>query len=305
MSLPKKLISIVGPTAIGKTSLAIEVANHFNTEIISADSRQFYQEMAIGTAKPSVEERAQAIHHFVDFLPVDKLYSAGDFERAAMLKITEIHEHKDVVVMVGGSGLYVNAVCLGLDDMPADIILRKKLKAELETDGFETLQSRLKELDPVGYEQMDHLNTQRVVRALEVCLTSGKPFSSFHKEQEKQRPFEVITIGLTADRQYIYDRINMRVDMMIETGLVHEVIHLQSKREENALKTVGYREIFEHLDGEINLPEAIEKIKKNTRNFAKRQLTWFKKQPATWFELSHLDTIIPFLESRITQKQDS
>lgn len=305
MSLPKKLISIVGPTAIGKTALAIEVANHFNTEIISADSRQFYHEMSIGTAKPSSEEQAQAIHHFVDFLPVDKLYSAGDFERGALEKIAEIHERNDVVVMVGGSGLYVNAVCLGLDDMPADISLRKKLMSQLETDGFESLQKRLKELDPAGYEQMDHLNTQRVVRALEVCMTSGKPFSSFRKEQVKQRPFEVITIGLTAERQYIYDRINERVDLMVEAGLVEEVISLKAKREENALKTVGYREIFEHLDGHMNLPEALEKIKKNTRNFAKRQLTWFKKQPVTWFELSDRAKIIPFLESEIANKQGS
>ncbi len=299
MSLPKKLISIVGPTAIGKTALAISVANHFQTEIISADSRQFYKDMSIGTAKPSEEELSTAPHHFVDFLPVDQLYSAGDFERDALAKIREIHQTKDIVVMVGGSGLYVNAVCLGLDDMPADIALRRQLMTKLNTDGLAPLQEQLKELDPIGYEQMDHMNTQRVVRALEVCLTSGRPFSSFHKDQSKQRPFEVITIGLTAERQLIYDRINARVDQMLEAGLVNEVKSLVSKREENALKTVGYREIFEFLDGDFALEDAVERIKKNTRNFAKRQLTWFKKQPTTWFDSSEFDSVIPYLESRM------
>jgi tRNA dimethylallyltransferase len=299
MSAPKKLISIVGPTAIGKTSLAIVVANHFQSEIISADSRQFYKDMSIGTAKPSEEELSKAPHHFVDFLPVDKLYSAGDFERDALLKISEIHQAKDVVVMVGGSGLYVNAVCLGLDDMPADIALRKQLMIQLDTDGLATLQGQLQELDPIGYEQMDHMNTQRVVRALEVCLTSGRPFSSFHKDQNKERPFDVITIGLTAERPLIYERINVRVDQMLEAGLVDEVKSLVPKREENALKTVGYREIFEFLDGDIEWEEAVERIKKNTRNFAKRQLTWFKKQPTTWFDSTEFDSVIPYLESRI------
>ncbi|MCD2259259.1 tRNA (adenosine(37)-N6)-dimethylallyltransferase MiaA [Psychroserpens luteolus] len=284
----KYLISIVGPTAIGKTALSIKLANYFNTEIISADSRQFYKEMQIGTAAPTPSELAAAPHHFIKHLSVENYYNVGAFENDAIALLKTLHEEHQVVIMVGGSGLYVNAVTKGLDDLPkVDIAIREQLNTRLQTDGLEVLQFQLKQLDPKAYQSIAIDNPQRVIRALEVCLSSGKPYSSFLKGKDKVRAFKTITIGLTADRAIIYDRINRRVDLMIDEGLIDEVKSLQSKQELNALNTVGYKELFKYLNGEWDLNFAISEIKKNTRRFAKRQLTWFKKNEDTlWFDYS-------------------
>lgn len=295
------LISIVGPTAIGKTRLAIDVAKHFNTEIISADSRQFYKEMSIGTAKPTPQELSEAPHHFVDFLPITELYSAGDFERNAIAKLDELFKTHPVVVMAGGSGMYVNAVCDGFDNLPdANLTIRKQLNEQIETEGIDPLLKQLEQLDPTYYNQVDRDNKQRVVRALEVCLSSGKPFSSFRKNTKVKRPFNIISIGLTWERTNIYDRINKRVDIMVNEGLIEEARRLYPQRDLNALQTVGYRELFAAFDGDCSVNEAIEQIKTNTRRFAKRQLTWFKRNAATtWFSREQLVDIIPFIEQEL------
>lgn len=297
----KYLVVVVGATAIGKTSTAIQLANHFNTEIISADSRQFFKEMAIGTAKPTTIELAQAKHHFVDFLSIHDRYSAGQFEKDAIAKIEELFREKNVVIVAGGSGLYVDAITKGIDDIPSNLSIREELNKRLEEEGIEALQQELKELDPTHFENSEVQNPQRVVRALEVCLATGKPYSSFRNNQPKERSFTTIKIGLTADREIIYERINKRVDIMIHQGLIEEVTSLQKSSDLNALNTVGYKELFNWLDGNISKEEAIELIKKNTRNFAKRQLTWFKKDTNTkWFDIEESNQIINYLNNRIT-----
>ena len=292
----KKLVVIVGPTAIGKTSLGIQLAKHFNTEIISADSRQFFQEMSIGTAKPTASELAQAPHHFVDNKSILERYSAGQFEKDAITKIESLFETNEVVIMVGGSGLYVDAVCNGIDDIPMDLNIRKNLNQRLEDEGLEVMQNELKELDPVSFSEVNLKNPQRVIRALEVCLASGKPYSAFKNKEKKKRPFEIIKIGLTAEREYVYERINLRVDLMMEEGLLDEVKTLLPHRELNALNTVGYKEWFKYLDGELSYDEASELLKKNTRNFAKRQFTWFRKDKSThWIEAPYFDKAIEII----------
>ncbi|WP_299277769.1 tRNA (adenosine(37)-N6)-dimethylallyltransferase MiaA [uncultured Psychroserpens sp.] len=289
------LISIVGPTAIGKTALSIKLASHFNTEIISADSRQFYNEMQIGTAAPTPSELAAATHHFIKHLSVDHYYNVGAFEKDAIALLDKLHQKHKVVVMVGGSGLYVNAVTKGLDDLPKiDVATRTLLNTRYQNEGLKPLQAQLKALDPKAYKTIAIDNPQRVIRALEVCLSSGKPYSSFLKGKDKTRAFKTITIGLTAERQNIYDRINQRVDLMITEGLLDEVKQLKPMQHLNALNTVGYKELFNYLDGTWDLEFAISEIKKNTRRFAKRQLTWFKKNENTiWFDYQYkLEAIV-------------
>ncbi|MDA9555261.1 tRNA (adenosine(37)-N6)-dimethylallyltransferase MiaA [Pelobium sp.] len=289
----KKLIVIVGPTAIGKTALAIEIAKEYQTEIISADSRQFYKEMSIGTAKPNAIELAQAKHHFIDSHSINEDVSVGSFEKEVIKKIEELFQIHDVLVMVGGSGLYINAVLYGFDEIPkADEALRNKLNKEIEEKGIADLQEKLKQLDPVYFSEVDINNPQRIIRALEVCISTGKPFSSYRKTEVKNRSFESILIGLDMDRAQLYERINLRVDEMIQNGLLDEVSFLQPYQHLNALKTVGYSEVFKYLNGEWTLEQAIDKIKQNTRNFAKRQLTWFRKYPEIhWFEPSNKEDI--------------
>lgn len=292
------LFVVIGPTAIGKTSLSIQIARHFNTHIISADSRQFFREMSVGTAKPSPEELASAPHHFVDFLSVGEDYSAGQFEREALAKMESLFPKHPQLVMVGGSGMYVNAVCNGLDKLPRSLEIRNELMSRLSKEGLSTLFEELNELDPDYAREVDSQNPQRVIRALEVCLESGNPFSSFRKNQSAERPFNIVKIGLTAEREVVNARIEKRVDQMIKNGLVPEVEALLPFKDLNALKTVGYREIFEFLDQKHSLDEAIENIKKNTRQFAKRQMTWFKKDSDTkWFDISETDQVIPYLDS--------
>ncbi len=296
----KNLIAVVGPTAIGKTDLAIKLAQHFQTEIISADSRQFYREMSIGTAKPSVAELSAAKHHFINSHSVTEDYTVGDFEQDALVLLTGLFQKHDFVVLAGGSGLFVKAVTEGFDDLPkAAPGLRDELNGRLLREGLKPLQEQLKSLDPVYYAEVDTNNPQRIIRALEVCLTTGKPFSSFRRQQSRQRDFNVIKIGLNADRPLLYERINSRVDNMIGEGLVNEVKSLLPFRNRNALNTVGYSEIFSYFDNKISLAEAIEQIKQNTRRFAKRQLTWFRRdEEIEWFKPEAVAEIIAYIEKK-------
>lgn len=281
----KTLIAIVGPTAVGKTTMAIQLAQHFDTEIISADSRQFYREMNIGTAKPSTIELSEAKHHFINSHTIEDDYSAGDFERDALNKIESLFETKDFVILVGGSGLFVKAVCEGLDNLPKALPeVREQLNKRFETEGIEPLQAYLKEVDPIYYGQVDISNVQRVIRALEVFETTRLPFSNFLNHTKSHRSFNIITIGLNMDRAALYERINMRVDLMVKEGLLEEVKSLISYQHKPALMTVGYSEIFAFLAGSITWEEAVDKIKQNSRRYAKRQLTWFKKDKNTiWY----------------------
>ena len=295
------LISIVGPTAIGKTSLSIALAQAFNTEIISADSRQFFREMNIGTAVPSSEEIAAVPHHFIQHISVEDPYSVGDFERDALQKLEQLFQSHQKVIMVGGSGLYVDAVTKGLDEFP-DIApeIRNTLNDVYASQGLSALQEKLRHLDPEYFSEVDKENPHRLIRALEVCLGTGKPYSSFRSKKTAQRPFKSLLIGLTAEREVIYDRINRRVDFMMEQGLLQEVQALVARKDLNALNTVGYKEIFQYLEGKYSLEEAVAEIKKNTRRFAKRQLTWFRKNTdIQWFDYkTPVAEIVDFIQDR-------
>jgi tRNA dimethylallyltransferase len=297
----KVLVVIVGPTAVGKTDLCVDLAQSIGCDIISCDSRQFYKEMNIGTAKPTKEEKRDVIHHFIDSHSVAHLYSAGDFERDVEVFLEEYFKKKDVILMTGGSGLFVQAVIQGLDDMPdAPLELREKLMQRLSAEGVETLANELKVLDPITYGQIDISNSQRVVRALEVCLSTGQPYSSFKTKKEKKHPYKILKIGLERDRDKLYERINRRVDLMLESGLVEEVKSLSSFRDQNALKTVGYKEVFSFLDGEIEYYNMVELLKRNTRRYAKRQLTWFKnKDNFEWFDAQDFGKIKAFIFENI------
>ncbi|WP_417867634.1 tRNA (adenosine(37)-N6)-dimethylallyltransferase MiaA [Xanthomarina gelatinilytica] len=293
--MTKTLISIVGPTAIGKTALSIELANVFNTEIISADSRQFFKEMQIGTAAPTPSELAQAKHHFIHHKSVEDDYNVGAFEKDALHLLKQLFKTHDTVIMVGGSGLYVDAVTQGLDHFPkVPASIREQLNKQFKEEGLQALQEQLKTLDPNSYTHIAIDNPQRVIRALEVSIGSGKPYSSFLNKAKNKRDFKTLSIGLTAERDIIYNRINNRVDLMMEQGLLTEVKNLQDKKHLNALNTVGYKELFKYLDGEWTLDFAVSEIKKNSRRFAKRQLTWFrKKEDILWFDYkTPLETII-------------
>jgi tRNA dimethylallyltransferase len=282
----KNLITVVGPTAIGKTALSLKLAKQYNAPIISCDSRQFYKETTIGTAVPTAEEQAQAPHYFIQDRSIFDDYNVGQFERDALEKLDELFENHNVVIMVGGSGMYVDAVLKGLDYFPEiNPDIRKQLNLDLEENGISTLQDRLKELDPETFVSIDIDNPHRVIRALEVCLGSGATYSSFKNKPKEPRNFNSIKIGIKADREIIYNRINRRVDIMIKEGLLNEAKAVYSNKELNALQTVGYRELFSYFDDEFTLEFAISEIKKNTRRFAKRQITWFKKDTETiWFD---------------------
>lgn len=299
----KLLISIVGPTAIGKTSLSIKLAQYFNTSIISCDSRQFYKEMQIGTAAPTPNELNTVKHYFIHNKSVKDNYTVGEFELEAIDKLNQLFSNNDIIVMVGGSGLYANAVIEGLDEFP-DIKeeVRENLNVELKNNGLRSLQEKLKSLDPKSYNTIALDNPHRVIRALEVCIGTGLPYSSFLNKEKKERNFNVLTIGLEAERALIYKRINLRVDQMIEEGLLNEVQKLRPFKSRNALNTVGYKEIFKFYEGEWTLDHAISEIKKNTRRFAKRQLTWFRKNKETlWFGYNTpVEEIIKIIETKKT-----
>ncbi len=297
----KTLIVIVGPTAIGKTSLAIQLARHFKTEIVSADSRQFFKEMEIGTAKPSTEELAAAPHHFINSHSIQTLFSTGDFEIEAMKTITSLFKNHDQVIMVGGSGLYINAVCNGLDDLPeTDLSVREHLNRVFAEQGLEEIKDQLREADPEYYDKVDQANPQRMIRGLEFFLSTGTKLSSHLTNSKKVRPFNIVKIGLNMDRSLLYRQINHRVDLMMEAGLLDEVRRLVPYKGLNALNTVGYSELFRYLDAELTLQEAVEQIKQNTRRFAKRQLTWFRKDPDTqWFEPNAYPAILSYLLKKL------
>jgi tRNA dimethylallyltransferase len=305
------LIVIVGPTAVGKTALSILIAKLFSCPIISADSRQFYKEMNIGTAKPNIEEMQGIMHYFINSHSVTDNYNVGKFEKDAILLLDDLFKTHDTLVMVGGSGLYINAICDGLDELPeADITVRNKIDLLFKTEGIEGLQQKLKQLDLDYYNQVDLNNTRRISRAIEICLVGGKPYSSLRKEKFKARNFKSIKIGLNTSREFLYEKINRRVDEMMEKGLLQEVEKLNIYKELNSLQTVGYKELFTYLDSVKNgnlltedsakllLTTAIDLIKQNTRHFAKRQLTWFKKdQEIKWFEPQEIDLIIAHLKA--------
>jgi tRNA dimethylallyltransferase len=297
----KQLITIVGPTAIGKTALSIILANHFKCEIISCDSRQFFKEMTIGTAVPSSSELAAAPHHFLQNKSIFENYTVGDFEKEAIKKIDELFLTNDYVLLVGGSGLYVNAILKGFDEFPEiDPAIREAVNKQYEKLGIVYLQEQLKKLDLEYYQTITKdnpqtlQNPQRMMRFVEVCIGAGHPYSSFLNQKKKERIFTSTLIGLEAQRNILYNRINQRVDIMINEGLVAEAKGLYVNKELNALQTVGYRELFSHLDGDFSLAVAIEEIKKNTRRFSKRQLTWFKRDENTkWFDFeTPYETII-------------
>ena len=286
------LITIIGPTAIGKTSLSIALAQHFGCDIVSCDSRQFFKEMRIGTAVPSEEELASATHHFIQNKSIFENYTVGDFEKEAIAKLDKLFQKNNIQIMVGGSGLYVDAILKGFDDFPEiNNLVREKINTDFEELGIDYLQQELKKLDADFYQNIETenpqtlQNPQRMKRFVEVCIGTGKPYSSFLNQKKNQRNFTPIIIGLEAEREIIYDRINQRVDIMINEGLVEEAESLLPNKQLNALQTVGYRELFDYFNGKISLDFAIEEIKKNTRRFSKRQLTWFKRtENAKWFD---------------------
>lgn len=274
------LINVVGPTAIGKTKLAIALANHFNTEILSADSRQFYKELSIGTAAPSAEELAAAPHHFIQDRSITEDYNVGAYERDALEKLDILFKKYQIVIAVGGSGLFIDAINKGLHSFPkVDPKVKEEVANSYTTYGLTYLQEKLKDLDPTYYNKVDLSNHTRLLRALEVSISSGKPYSSFLEQEKAPRKFKSIYIGLNAEREVLYNRINKRVDIMMANGLMEEVKSVAAYRHHNALQTVGYKEIFQYLDEELSLEQAIEEIKKNSRRYAKRQITWFKRNP--------------------------
>lgn len=297
----KTLIVIVGPTGSGKTDLSIGVAQHYACPIISTDSRQFYRGIPIGTAQPTVEELALVEHHFIASHALEDDFNCGAYEVAALARLEELFQRHDVVVAVGGSGLYIKALTEGMDDLPeVDPELRSSLAARLKAEGLEPLAELLRELDPAFYEVVDRKNPARVLRALEVCLTTGKPYSSLRTGVRQKREFNIVKIGTQMQREVLYDRIDRRVDMMIDLGLEQEAREVYHLRHLNSLQTVGYREMFDYFDGKTTCEKAIELIKRNSRRYAKRQMTWFRRdEEIAWFSPSEREKILQYLDSKI------
>ncbi|MFY8078205.1 MAG: tRNA (adenosine(37)-N6)-dimethylallyltransferase MiaA [Flavobacteriales bacterium] len=275
----KKVVAISGPTGVGKTALAISLANHFQTDIISCDSRQFYKEMSIGVARPSMEELNAARHHFISFLSVEEEYTAGMFSRDARAKIQELFQTNEVVIVVGGSMLYMDALLYGLDELPGDKEIRNALNQRCEEEGLFVLVEELKAKDPDFASSVDLENAHRVIRALEVIQITGKPFSELRTKSNDAIDAKIIHVFLSGEREWFYDRINRRVDKMVEEGLFEEVQGLQSMQHLQSLNTVGYKEIFKYIEGSCSKEEAVAEVKKNTRNYAKRQMTWYRNKP--------------------------
>ncbi|HEY3390080.1 MAG TPA: tRNA (adenosine(37)-N6)-dimethylallyltransferase MiaA [Prolixibacteraceae bacterium] len=299
--MPKTLLILLGPTGVGKTNLSIEVAKYFNTEIISCDSRQIYKEMRIGTAVPDQQTLDTITHHFIRSHSIHDYYNASKFEVEVLERLEYLFQNKDIILMTGGSMMYIDALCKGIDDLPeVDDELRQSLMARMETEGIESLRNELRYHDPLYYNEVDLRNPKRILHALEICLMTGKPYSSFRINQPKKRPFNIIKLGLNLDREVLYNRINQRVDAMFSEGLEEEAIGLYPFRQLNSLNTVGYRELFDYFDGKITLDEAREKIKANSRKYARKQLTWFRRDPEIkWFTPDMKDEIIEFANRQL------
>ena len=297
----KHLIVLVGPTAVGKTSVSTELATHFSCDIISADSRQFYKYMKVGTAAPTDKELQKATHHFIQFLEPKQYYNASTYEHDVLNVLNDLYKTSDVAILCGGSMLYVDAVIKGIDLMPdVDPEIRKSLYNIHQRGEIDALRLQLKQLDPNYYNEADLKNPVRIIHALEVCLTTGKPFSEFRTKKNKERPFNLIKIGLELPREELYNRINLRVHNMVHNGLVDEVRSLEKYKDENALNTVGYKEIFPYINGEYSLDRAVELIQRNSRRYAKKQVTWFKKDAEmTWFSPDDIQGIISNIRQKI------
>ncbi len=294
------LIVVVGPTGSGKSALAVELAKHYHAPIISTDSRQLFRGMAIGTAQPTEEELAAATHYFIADREVEDEFNCGRYEVEALALLERLFAEHRYVVAVGGSGLYVQALCEGMDALPeADDALREELKQRLDSEGLEVLVEELRRLDPEYVEVVDRQNQARVLRALEVCITTGERYSVLRRGAVAERPFNIVKIGTDMPRDVLYDRINRRVDMMVAEGLVEEVRALEPKRDLNSLQTVGYRELFDYFDGKCSMVEAIELIKRNSRRYAKRQMTWFRRDSSiAWFSPSAIEAIINYIDTK-------
>ena len=297
----KYLIVLLGPTGVGKTDLSLELAERFSSPIISSDSRQLYKNIPIGTAAPTPEDLLRIPHHFVGMLNLTDYYSASLFEGEVITLLSRLHEKKDVILMSGGSPMYIDAVCKGIDEIPTvDPLLREDLKKRYETEGLDVIRAELKILDPVFYDQVDLKNHKRVIHALEICLMSGKPYSSLRTNSIRQRPFQIIKIGLRRDRDELYDRINRRVDQMMEEGLLDEARKVYPLKHLNSLNTVGYKELFNYFDEEWELDFAIEKIKQNSRIYSRKQMTWFKRDKTIqWFHPDEKEAIYLYLNQKI------
>ena len=298
--MEKTLIVITGPTAVGKTALCLDIAKHFDIPIINADSRQIFRELKIGTARPTEEQMQEVKHYFVGILGLEDYYSASLFEQQVLELLDQQFQTHDYALMAGGSMMYIDAVCDGIDDIPTiDDATRDLMKKRLAEEGLEKLCEELKILDPDYYDIVDRQNPRRVVHALEICTMTGKPYTSFRKREKRERPFRIIKIGLNRPREELYERINRRVDMMMADGLLDEVRNLYSQRSLNALNTVGYKELFDYIDGRWPLEEAIERIKGNTRRYARKQLTWYKKdEQIRWFHPDDKETIINYISQQ-------
>ncbi|WP_033148729.1 tRNA (adenosine(37)-N6)-dimethylallyltransferase MiaA [Prevotella sp. P6B1] len=304
MSSAKTLIVITGPTAVGKTALCLDIAQHFGIPIINADSRQIYKELKIGTASPTAEQLTQVKHYFVGSLSLNDYYSASLFEQQTLEILEQEFREHDFALMAGGSMMYIDAVCNGIDDIPTvDDVTRETLKRRLADEGLEALVAELKVLDPEYYDIVDKQNPRRVVHGLEICLMTGKTYTSFRKRETKQRPFHIVKIGLNREREELYNRINHRVDEMMAEGLLEEAKSLYPMRQMNALNTVGYKEMFAYLDGTWTLEEAVERIKGNTRRYARKQLTWYKKdEQIRWFHPNEKEQIISYISQDYEQR---
>ena len=299
MQNPHLLIALMGPTAVGKTQLAIQLAQHFSTEIVSADARQFYDEMYIGTARPTPEEISQATHHLVGHISIHQSYNAGQFDVDAQRTLSNLFESHPKIVMVGGSGMYLKAAFEGFDALPeVPASVRDQLNQLFQAKGIAALQQKLAIADPAYYAQVDLQNPQRLIRALEICAVSDQPYSFYRRGKITPRPYTIVKLGIERDRADLYARIDQRVHQMINGGLIEEAQRLHAFRHLNALKTVGYTELFDYFEGKTDLNVAIAKIQQNTRNYAKRQMTWFKKDPQTrWFHATDISGILHYLQS--------
>ncbi len=297
------LIVVAGPTAVGKTELCVRLAEHFQTEILSADSRQLYREMNIGTAKPSPDEMRGIPHHFIDTLPITAHYNAADFERDGLAKLETIFQTHQTAILTGGSTLYIQMLTEGMDEMPAaEPEIRQQLQEVFQTQGLASLLKQLDILDPVYAATVDRANPQRIMRALEVCLQTGLPYSSFRQGKKAARPFRMLKIGLNRDRAELYARIDQRMDAMLQNGLVEEAQRLYAYKENNALQTVGYKEVFGWLEGQYDEAEMVRLLKRNTRHYAKRQLTWFTRDPEYhWFHPQDFDQIVAWVEQQVSE----